>query len=52
MISCFWDERYMIIDPKRVLFVGVENSNRSQVAEAFARMHGREKVEAYNVGAE
>ena len=25
---------------KRVLFVCVENSNRSQMAEAFARMHG------------
>jgi protein-tyrosine-phosphatase len=30
---------------KRVLFVCVENSNRSQMAEAFARMHG-EDVEA------
>ena len=26
--------------PKRVIFVCVENSNRSQMAEAFARMHG------------
>src|SRR5947209_8634034 len=25
---------------KRLLFVCVENSNRSQMAEAFARMHG------------
>ena len=25
---------------KRVLFVCVENSNRSQMAEAFARIHG------------
>ena len=31
---------------KRVLFVCVENSNRSQMAEAFARMHGGDRVEA------
>lgn len=35
---------------KRVLFVCVENSNRSQMAEAFARMHGGESVEAYSSG--
>ncbi len=35
---------------KRVLFVCVENSNRSQMAEAFARMHGADKVEAYSAG--
>src|SRR5262249_44243492 len=33
---------------KRVLFVCVENSNRSQMAEAFARMHGADRVEAYS----
>jgi arsenate reductase len=37
-------------NPKRVLFVCVENSNRSQMAEAFARMHGAGKVEAYSAG--
>ena len=37
-------------EPKRVLFVCVENSNRSQMAEAFARMHGADKVEAYSAG--
>ena len=31
---------------KRVLFVCVENSNRSQMAEAFARMHGQGRVTA------
>ncbi|HEY0810117.1 MAG TPA: arsenate reductase ArsC [Longimicrobiales bacterium] len=31
----------------RLLFVCVENSNRSQMAEAFARMNG---VEAYSAG--
>jgi len=36
--------------PLRVLFVCVENSNRSQMAEAFARMHGGERVEAYSAG--
>jgi protein-tyrosine-phosphatase len=35
---------------KRILFVCVENSNRSQMAEAFARMHGGEKVEAASAG--
>jgi protein-tyrosine-phosphatase len=35
---------------KKILFVCVENSNRSQMAEAFARMHGREKVAAYSAG--
>lgn len=34
---------------KRVLFVCVENSNRSQMAEAFARMHGG-NIEAYSAG--
>jgi protein-tyrosine-phosphatase len=33
-----------------VLFVCVENSNRSQMAEAFARMHGGGEVEAHSAG--
>jgi protein-tyrosine-phosphatase len=36
--------------PKRLLFVCVENSNRSQMAEAFARIHGGEQFEAYSAG--
>jgi len=36
--------------PKRFLFVCVENSNRSQMAEAFARIHGGDKIEAYSAG--
>ena len=36
--------------PTRLLFVCVENSNRSQMAEAFARIHGRELVEAFSAG--
>jgi arsenate reductase (thioredoxin) len=35
---------------KRVLFVCVENSNRSQMAEAFARLHGKGWVEAFSAG--
>lgn len=35
---------------KRILFVCVENSNRSQMAEAFARIHGQGKVEAHSSG--
>ena len=35
---------------KRILFVCVENSNRSQMAEAFARIHGSGKVEAHSAG--
>jgi protein-tyrosine-phosphatase len=35
---------------KRVLFVCVENANRSQMAEAFARLHGAGKVEAFSAG--
>jgi protein-tyrosine-phosphatase len=37
-------------NPKSILFVCVENSNRSQMAEAFARMHGTARVEAYSAG--
>jgi protein-tyrosine-phosphatase len=35
---------------KTVLFVCVENSNRSQMAEAFARMHGGADVQAASAG--
>jgi protein-tyrosine-phosphatase len=38
--------------PKRVLFVCVENSNRSQMAEAFARIHSAGEVEAYSAGSQ
>ncbi len=33
-----------------VVFVCVENSNRSQMAEAFAHIHGGGTVEAYSAG--
>lgn len=35
---------------KTVLFVCVENSCRSQIAEAFARLHGEGRIEAYSSG--
>lgn len=35
---------------KRIVFVCVENSNRSQMAEAFARMHGADLVEPFSAG--
>lgn len=35
---------------RRLLFVCVENSNRSQMAEAFARFHGGPHVEAWSAG--
>ena len=35
---------------KWLLFVCVENSCRSQMAEAFARIHGGNNVEAYSAG--
>ena len=35
---------------KSILFVCVENSNRSQMAEAFARMHGGERVQVASAG--
>jgi len=35
---------------KKVLFVCVENSCRSQIAEAFAKIHGKDIIEAYSSG--
>jgi arsenate reductase (thioredoxin) len=35
---------------KKVLFVCVENSNRSQMSQAFATIHGGGNVEAYSAG--
>jgi arsenate reductase (thioredoxin) len=35
---------------KRVLFVCVENANRSQMAQAFAILHGNGSVEALSAG--
>ena len=35
---------------KKLLFVCVENSNRSQMSQAFTKMLGGENVEAYSAG--
>lgn len=39
-----------VADKPKVLFVCVENSNRSQMAEAFAHLHGSARVEAFSAG--
>ena len=36
--------------PKKILFVCVENSNRSQMSQAFAKMLGGSDVKAYSAG--
>lgn len=38
------------MEPKKILFVCVENSNRSQMSQAFASIHGGESVQAYSAG--
>jgi protein-tyrosine-phosphatase len=35
---------------KKILFVCIENSNRSQMSQAFAKMLGGDEVEAYSAG--
>lgn len=35
---------------KKLLFVCIENSNRSQMSQAFATMYGEGQVEAYSAG--
>jgi protein-tyrosine-phosphatase len=35
---------------KKILFVCIENSNRSQMSQAFAKIHGGKDVEAYSAG--
>jgi protein-tyrosine-phosphatase len=38
------------MQPLKLLFVCVENANRSQMSQAFARIHGGDQVEAYSAG--
>ncbi len=35
---------------KKILFVCIENSNRSQMSQAFAKMYGENNIEAYSAG--
>ena len=35
---------------KKILFVCVENSNRSQMSEAFANIHGGGQIQAFSAG--
>lgn len=35
---------------KNILFVCIENSNRSQMAEALAMKHGKERIAAFSAG--
>jgi arsenate reductase (thioredoxin) len=38
------------MEKKKLLFVCIENSNRSQMAQAFAAIYGSDKAEAYSAG--
>ena len=38
------------MNKKRIVFVCVENSNRSQMAEAFGRIHGADVAEVHSAG--
>ena len=38
------------MEKKKILFVCIENSNRSQMSQAFAKMLGDDKVEAFSAG--
>ena len=35
---------------KKILFVCIENSNRSQMSQAFVKIYGGENIEAYSSG--
>ena len=48
LLLALWSD--CMVQVKTVVFVCVENSNRSQMAEAFARMHGGDGVEACSAG--
>jgi protein-tyrosine-phosphatase len=38
------------MEKKKILFVCVENSNRSQMAQAFVNIHGRSRYESFSAG--
>ena len=51
MIAHGWAHKRKNMSSKiKLLFVCVENANRSQMSQAFARIHGGDKVEAYSAG--
>lgn len=37
-------------EKKKVIFVCIENSCRSQIAEAFGKIHGKDSLEVYSSG--
>ena len=43
-------EKFDTESKKNILFVCIENSNRSQMAEAFAKIHGKNIVNVYSAG--
>ena len=50
MFHIFLTLFFECMNKKNILFVCVENSNRSQMAQAFAEIHGGDKVRAYSAG--
>ncbi len=46
--SKLWQSFYNM--KKKILFVCIENSNRSQMSQAFAIIHGKKNIEAYSAG--
>jgi len=44
--------RKLIMPAKRLLFVCIENSNRSQMAEAFAKIYGNAEIESLSAGSD
>ena len=43
-------EGYAMPEKSRVLFVCIENSCRSQMAEAFAHLYAQDLIQAYSAG--
>jgi arsenate reductase len=48
--SLFLHFKMKKMNKKKLLFVCIENSNRSQMSQAFAKIIGGEDVEAYSAG--
>jgi protein-tyrosine-phosphatase len=44
------EKRSGVTNLKKILFVCIENSNRSQMAEAFANIHGAGTIRAFSAG--